>query len=199
MFSKPILFILLIFVSIINIEAQNSTFLKFVKECKHNIKESNITLNLRKQDSCYLGLKLPELSAKTIYNEKITPDYYKNKVIILNIWSVWCGPCIAELPGLNEITEMYQNKDVVFIALSNEKKESILKFINSGHPFSFKIIPDAKHIFYNQLDSFGFPRTIIADKNGIIRKVFSGGVNSKEAPKLIKDEIVPTLEKLLKN
>jgi len=127
----------------------------------------------------------------------IATKSFKNKVVVINIWSTQCGPCIAELPGLNDIVEKYQDKDILFVALTNERKEMINNFLASGHTYKFQIIPYAKSIYYNQLDSFGFPRTIVVDKKGIIRFAFSGGVNSKKAPELVKEKLIPTIDKLL--
>ncbi len=182
-----------------NMSGQNYDFLDSLKKCKHKkFKNENMSLKMKRMDRCYVGMKLPAFKDISISGDTVDTRSMQGKIIVINIWSLWCGPCLAELPGLNEIVEKYKDKNVEFIALTLEKKESINKFLNQDHIFLFKIIPDAKNIFYRQLDSFGFPRTMIIDQKGIIRKVFSGGVNSKQAPELVKQNIEPEIEKLLK-
>lgn len=154
---------------------------------------------LKRMDDCYTGMKIPDFKTLTISGDTIDTKKLKGKILVINIWSLWCGPCVAELPGLNDIVDKYKDKNIEFIALTHEKKESIDKFLNKEHRFLFKIVPDAKNIYYNQLDSFGFPRTMIIDQKGIIRKVFSGGVNSKQAPDIIKQKLIPLIEKLINN
>jgi len=194
--SEVILIFFFLFVSSTSF-AQEDSFLSVLKDCKHSTNDSNLRHRLNKMDSCYLGLDLPEFKTKTIDGEMIDVKSLKGNIIVINIWSLWCGPCIAEIPGLNELVKKYTKDKVVFLALTNERIESIKKFLNNGNNFDFKIIPDAKNIFYRKLDSFGFPRTMVIDKDGIIRSCFSGGVNSKDAPKLIKEKLSPIIDKLL--
>lgn len=186
-----------VFYSTINLYSQNNIFLKDLKTCKQNVLATAKTNTLEKMDSCYLNLKLPNFSTKTIEGNIIDTKNFKNKVVVINIWSVQCGPCIAELPGLNQIVEMYKNDNILFVALTNERKDFIQKFLAKGHENKFQIIPNAKKIFYKKMDSFGFPRTIVVDKNGIIRKAFSGGVNSKKSSDIIKEKLIPIIDKLL--
>ena len=196
--SAVIYFLIFIF-SINNAYNQNYDFLDSLRKCKHKkIENENIRERFRRMDNCYTGLKLPDFKGISISGDTIDTRSMRGKIIVINIWALWCGPCIAELPGLNDIVEKYKDQNVEFIALTLENKVSIKEFLDNGHKFSFKIIPAAKNIYYRQLDSFGFPRTMIIDQNGVIRKVFSGGVNSHQAPELIKQKIIPEIEKLLK-
>src|SRR5690606_12751282 len=50
-------------------------------------------------------------------------DDYKNKVIFLNLWATWCGPCRAEMPSIQKLYNKTQSDDVVFIMLSIDREE----------------------------------------------------------------------------
>lgn len=196
--STLVFFFIFIF-TLNNVLAQEYNFLDSLKRCKHKkIEIENKRDMMKRMDQCYLGMKLPDFKVTSISGDTLNTKLMRGKIIIINIWALWCKPCIAELPGLNDIVKKYKDKNVEFIALTRENKESINKFLNQNNRFLFNIVPDAKKIYYRKLDSFGFPRTIIIDKKGIIRKVFSGGINSHKAPELIKENIIPEIEKLLK-
>ena len=45
-------------------------------------------------------------------------DSLKGKVVVLEFWTTWCGPCVAAIPHLNELSEKYADKPVQFIAIS---------------------------------------------------------------------------------
>ncbi|MCZ6704197.1 MAG: TlpA disulfide reductase family protein [Ignavibacteria bacterium] len=95
---------------------------------------------------------------------------FQGKIIILNFWGTFCGPCIEEFPDLKKIESDYHNK-VWVIALSDENKERIMKFVQKIE--SPTIVGSFKSEKWIDLESFR-PLTIIIDKNGIVREYTFG-------------------------
>ena len=95
---------------------------------------------------------------------------FEGKIIILNFWGTYCGPCIEEFPDLKEIESDYSDK-VWVIALSDENKERIMKFVQKIK--SPTIVGSFTSEKWIELESFR-PLTIIIDKNGIIREYMFG-------------------------
>src|SRR5690348_3566576 len=52
----------------------------------------------------------PELKAKDVNGKELSLDAYKGKVVLLNFWATWCGPCRAEIPSLIRIQEAYKDR-----------------------------------------------------------------------------------------
>lgn len=152
---------------------------------------------LGRLDSCYIGEKIQNLKLKTIDGEIINLGDFHGKVIILNLWSTSCGPCLAEIPGLYDLTTIYKGKDIVFISLLRESIKSYKDYLEGGHDIKFIVIPNSKKIYYSQLNFIGFPRSIVIDKKGVIRYLFLGGENSRKAPELIKEKLIPVIDELL--
>jgi len=95
---------------------------------------------------------------------------FEGKIIILNFWGTYCGPCIEEFPDLKKIESDYPNK-VWVIALSDENKERIMKFVQKIE--SPTIVGSFKSEKWIDLENFR-PLTIIIDKNGIVREYTFG-------------------------
>ena len=85
----------------------------------------------------YQGKEIPDFS---FYNFKTgkteSPELYKNKILILNIWATWCPPCRREMPELDRLYAEMQGQDVEIIAVSDEDPATIKKFLDK-HPYHF--------------------------------------------------------------
>ena len=96
----------------------------------------------------------------------------KGKVVVINFWFTTCGPCIKEIPLLNELVAANKEKAVVFIAPGLDEEARITKFLKRN-PFDYNIIPSS----LDYIDSMmieNFPTHLVIDKEGIIRQVFIG-------------------------
>ncbi len=116
------------------------------------------------------GQMAKDFEAYDIDGNKVSLKSLKGKIVVLNFWFTQCKPCVIEMPKLNKLTEKY-NKDVVFLSITFDKKESVKKLLET-HTFNYTHITDNEKIIadYNVV---GFPTHIIVDKNGeiILRKV----------------------------
>jgi thiol-disulfide isomerase/thioredoxin len=61
--------------------------------------------------------QMPVISGTTLIGESISPDLYRGKVVLVNFWATWCGPCREEQPALQRLWEEYQDRGVQFIGV----------------------------------------------------------------------------------
>jgi thiol-disulfide isomerase/thioredoxin len=54
----------------------------------------------------------------------------KGKVVFLNFWATWCGPCVDEMPGIAKLYDSVNKDDVVFLLVSNENGDTVRKFLD---------------------------------------------------------------------
>lgn len=95
----------------------------------------------------------------------------KGKVVVLNYWATWCPPCIAEMPSLQNLYDLYKEKEVVFLFVTNEVDEDIFKFMNAKkftYPVYRSLGNDPKPFERDPI-----PGTYVLDKKGnvVIHKV----------------------------
>jgi thiol-disulfide isomerase/thioredoxin len=102
------------------------------------------------------------------YDKITTMEDLKGKVVFLNFWATWCGPCIAEMPTIQKLYDKFKDdKDVVILTVEVEnKKEKAKNFMTSKNltlPIVFPNSTIPKEFF-----DYALPTTIILDKQGNI-------------------------------
>lgn len=79
-----------------------------------------------------VGMKAPEIHLESVYNcgnQSLQLETLKGKVVVLDFWATWCSPCVAAFPENNALYAKYKDKDVVFIAITDDPKEKLENFL----------------------------------------------------------------------
>lgn len=111
----------------------------------------------------------------------------KGKVVLLNFWGSWCGPCRVEAPELQELWERYQDDDFIIIGVDWLDSESNgLAFIEEfglSYPNGADIEERVAKAYHIQ----GAPENFLIDKEGNIAQFLYGGVHADKLAPIIDD------------
>lgn len=89
---------------------------------------------------------------------------FKGKTVFLDFWATYCGPCVAELPGIGRLARSLSNDNVVFLVVSREKPEQVREFQSKNHfALPFCLADKEPPI---DLPADGLPTTYILDRSG---------------------------------
>ena len=69
------------------------------------------------------GNPAPNFSFQNVKGKKVALDEYKGKVLVLDFWASWCGPCRAEIPNMKKYYEEFKGKGVEFLSVSIDAKK----------------------------------------------------------------------------
>ena len=77
------------------------------------------------------GTAAPAFSADTWINTDgaLELSALKGKVVVIEFWATWCGPCVASIPHMNKLHDRWKDKDVVVIGLTDERPEDVRQFV----------------------------------------------------------------------
>ena len=119
--------------------------------------------------------KVPEFSLKSNKGDLYSIRDLEGKVILLNFWATWCGPCRMEIPELNEMQEKYgeDNFLILGISISDTKKalDDFMKYYEVDYPLLYGNPKEIEKVLLDYGGIFSVPTSILINKKG--EKVFS--------------------------
>ncbi|MEU5213950.1 TlpA disulfide reductase family protein [Streptomyces sp. NPDC020742] len=134
----------------------------------------------------------PELSGETTTGKKLDVGDYKGKVVILNVWGSWCGPCIAEADNFTKVARETQGKGVQFIGINTRDSEkSQATSFEEEHkvPYPSLFDPTGKLMLRfpkGSLNPQSIPSTIAVDRQGRIAARSIGPLTEDELRAMVK-------------
>lgn len=134
---------------------------------------------------------IPDFSWINEKNQEIHLKDYKGKVILLNFWATWCGPCIKETPDLVRVYNKYkfQGVEVIGVSLDSEMSLNELAEFVGENQINYQIILDDGRIE----NAFGgisaIPTTFIVGKDFKLHNTITGSLTEEEFEKIIKAEL----------
>lgn len=106
--------------------------------------------------------------------QKISLSDYHGKVVYLDFWASWCGPCRKSLPALNDIRNKYASRGFEVIAINvDENPDDGLKFLRE-YSVSYPIAYDPKGAVPAAYQVKGMPYAFLIDRKGIVRHIHEG-------------------------
>ena len=116
----------------------------------------------------------PDFTLKTLEGKEITLSGLKGKVVLLDFWATWCGPCKDSIPHLLKLYKTNEAKgfEIVGISLDKGGPEAVRRFVKSmGIPYPVLIAPEG---FERNYGVTALPTSLLIDKEGRTREKFIG-------------------------
>lgn len=116
----------------------------------------------------------PSFALMDLDGNKINIADLKGKVVVVDFWATWCGPCKASFPAMQKMVNRFkENPDVKFVFIDtwenvDEKQKNASEFINTNK-YTFHVLLDNDSKVVEQFKVEGIPTKFVIDKNGVIR------------------------------
>lgn len=121
------------------------------------------------------GFDAPALQTTTPNGEPVRLDALRGKVVALNFWATWCGPCRAEMPALQAVYEKHKSDGLVVLGVNQlEDVDTINDFLREVH-VQFPIGLDEHGLINKAYQVRALPTIFFVDRRGVIRDVVYGG------------------------
>ena len=110
------------------------------------------------------GDTAPSFNITADNGHTVSVPNFKGKLLVLNFWASWCGPCIEETPSLTKFAQDYADKGVVVLGISVDQDEKAYKNFLQKYQPGFLTVRDSK--IHEDFGTFMYPETYIIDAQG---------------------------------
>jgi peroxiredoxin len=133
-----------------------------------------------------VGQPAPEFAWVTLDGQKVDLNSLRGKVVLINFFATWCGPCLEEMPHLQkDIFEKIKDKNFVMVCIGREHNEAELKDFRKKRQFTIPIAADPDRKIFGRFATQYIPRNYIIGADGKIA-FQSVGYTGPEFKKMIE-------------
>ena len=136
-------------------------------------------------DALDKGQVAPEIGLADLTGKSVKLSELRGKVVLVDFWASWCGPCRESLPVLDKLSKTYRDQGLVVVGVNIDKTPELAREFLSKNKLSlsFAVVNDKKHEVAARYAPPTMPSSYVIDREGRVRSVHAG-FRQSDAPKL---------------
>ena len=138
-----------------------------------------------------VGAAAPDFTLPRLDGGKLRLADQQGRVVIVNFWATWCGPCVSETPRLVQWYNQHQGSGLQVLGvdvLYQDSRESVVAFTRD-HKVTYPVLLDEEGTVARQWRALQLPRSYVVDRQGVVRFVRIGELTEAD----FEQEVLPLL------
>ncbi len=126
-------------------------------------------------ESPLVGKPAPDFDLELLDGKKFRLADLKGKVVILDFWATWCGPCLQAMPQVEKVAHELEGQGVQLVAVNLQETPDQIKNMLEHHKLKMTVALDRDGIVANKYKAVAIPQTVVVNREGTIARLFVGG------------------------
>ena len=126
-----------------------------------------------------MGKPAPDFALLDLNGKQIQLTELIGKPVMINFWATWCGPCVTEMPYIQEQVDAHPD-EFIFLAINADEPEQIVRDFILKHNFSFTVLLDPDGLVMDRYRITGYPTSFFINAEGNIQAIVIGSLDRIE-------------------
>ena len=183
---------MLLCIGLVGCEKSQMPIDKVVTEGEQVTKESEIVEDID-PTVVRVGNQAPDFTITIRDGSTFTLSEKRGKVVVLNFWASWCGPCVREMPAFQRLYEEYGD-EVQILAIDGLEESARMEDFFENNDYTFPAAYDEEDVVNALYPSEGIPYTVVIDQEGIVRYTYVGASDAETQYGIYKSAIDELLQ-----
>jgi len=129
----------------------------------------------KSEESKIIGNPAPDFILNDIDGIEAKLTDFKGKVVLLDFWATWCGPCMKAMPHIQALSETYDEENVIILGINSwEREKDKLRPLLNEHKITYRVLLDSNDEVIQKYGVKAIPKFFVIDKEGIVRYSYTG-------------------------
>jgi thiol-disulfide isomerase/thioredoxin len=142
-------------------------------------------------ESAMVGKPAPDFELELLDGKKFRVSQAKGRVVVLDFWATWCGPCLQAMPQVEKVATEFRDQGVQLVAVNLQESPTDINAMLERHKLALTVALDRDGAVAQKYNANAIPQTVVIDRAGNVVRLFVGG-----GPRLgdqLRDAIKDTL------
>jgi len=139
-------------------------------------------------DTPKVGCIAPDFSLQSSLDDTIALSSLRGKIVLVNFWASWCGPCQAEMPAIQNVFSKYSEQLIILGVNDEDTKDTMHDFANQ-YGLTFPLLMDSTGNVSSQYRIRAYPSTYFIDGDGYIFHIMVGSMTESDIENIIDYKI----------
>ena len=126
-------------------------------------------------ESAMVGKPAPDFELATLDGKKFHLAESKGKVVLLDFWATWCGPCLQAMPQVEAVAKEFEAQGVQLVAVNLQEEPKQIAAMLERHKMHPAVALDRDGVVAEKYAANAIPQTVIIDRSGKVARLFVGG------------------------